>query len=480
MKNLVFLVLLAAFALTGFRENPSPTRKTYLYCKVDTLWQKLPAYNITSNAAFPYNKLATHDAMIDAAYRDGVALIELEIDRPVTLSVMPVRDSTVGISWSDEFFIRPGDSLELSSEIDTTIKSIKCLRPLLIETTCKDNTCDALLKKAFPYSVMPKVEEGDLARYKTALEQFYQRKRAFVDSCRMQMPLSEEYLVHIEAQFRIGMFNSLCHALEEHPESEVPEGYLGNEPIPETAAGSASYVLALENKYVKHAVADPIAHFEEVQAGIRKAPRKLRDHLTALMIGYFASQELPRYKAQLEAAMTQAEQTIRDTLYLQHIARARKLYEKCGTTLPADTLQQTKLRAYDSDAELTLADVFRQFEGQPIYLDFWSSWCVGCIMDIKQSAEARQYLSEAGVAYVCISLDEDADAWLKAAKQYDVVENSYLGFEEFKSPTCNFFEIKSIPRYIIFDRQHRIMNSSAPRPVKRSLDELKRIVEAME
>lgn len=63
--------------------------------------------------------------------------------------------------------------------------------------------------------------------------------------------------------------------------------------------GTSSYATALVNKYIRHAVPEPEKNFDAVYAGIRKAPRKLRDYLMALMVGYYAVQQLPYYEEAL-------------------------------------------------------------------------------------------------------------------------------------------------------------------------------------
>ena len=104
-------------------------RKTYLYCQVDTLWQSLPSYQVTSNRLFPYSKLAPFGDYAEAAYSDGIALIELEINKPTTVSVMPVWDSTFAMAWSGDFLLLPGDSLELQRVADTRIPGFSSVRP---------------------------------------------------------------------------------------------------------------------------------------------------------------------------------------------------------------------------------------------------------------------------------------------------------------------------------------------------------------
>ena len=97
-KKLLWAGVILSVMVAGCAEKPLPMRKTYLYCQVDTLWQSLPSYQVTSNRLFPYSKLAPFGDYAEAAYSDGIALIELEINKPTTVSVMPVWDSTFAMA----------------------------------------------------------------------------------------------------------------------------------------------------------------------------------------------------------------------------------------------------------------------------------------------------------------------------------------------------------------------------------------------
>ncbi len=479
--DLLVVGIIGMFLATvgGCSHPTNQMQKAWIYCSIDTAQQSLPGYKI-ENQLFPYGKIEFPDPIKEAVYGNNRAVIELELNRPTSVFIMPVPDSTALLTMSMEFLIRPGDSLELRTVCDTTrFRGMKIAKPELLGAKFDDSQCRDLLQQRFLSNKTPRTKAGNLALYKTELDSLYLCKQDFLDSCKNRMNLSPEYVRRTEAQFELERYNRLCSAIETNPDSELPEGYLGQIEIPDFLYGNNYYATAVLNKYVKHVIPKPEQHFEEIFTGINKAPRKLRDYVKTLAIGYFAELENPIYREQLIETIADAKRSISDTTYRSYIDKAEQLYALCGSSLP-DSVLATRLKPYDDQPETTLGEVLAQSEGHAVYIDFWSSWCVGCIMDMMRSEEAKAYLSEKECTYIYLSVDEKAEAWKDAARKYHAEKNSYLVANDFKAPFCRFLELHSIPRYVLLDRRHRIVSSNAARPISLELQKLKRSMEATE
>ncbi|MBN4048456.1 TlpA family protein disulfide reductase [Flavobacteriaceae bacterium AH-315-O20] len=95
---------------------------------------------------------------------------------------------------------------------------------------------------------------------------------------------------------------------------------------------------------------------------------------------------------------------------------------------------------------ITLGEVFKRTTQKIKVIDFWASWCPPCITEIKKQE------------------------FLNTENQYYLVggQNSSLG----KS-----LKVSGIPRYVIFDKQGKIILDHAPRPsdsivFKRAIDDI--------
>lgn len=133
----------------------------------------------------------------------------------------------------------------------------------------------------------------------------------------------------------------------------------------------------------------------------------------------------------------------------------------------------------DSDnKQLHLSDIITEHKGKVIYVDLWASWCMPCLMEFPASLEIMKHYSPQDLAIVYLSVDKDTDKWLEATNKhlgYDV--NSYRLQNEDESGLVKKFNIKSVPRYMIVDREGVIRYSDAPPPSDAILSEiLKRLL----
>lgn len=109
---------------------------------------------------------------------------------------------------------------------------------------------------------------------------------------------------------------------------------------------------------------------------------------------------------------------------------------------------------------------FSKLAGNKItYIDFWASWCLPCRVEMPYSKKLSQVYKNKGVDFVYISIDKNAAAWEKAAKQEDIPQvHSFLIPDSKKSDIVKKFGVWSIPRYMIMNQRGEIVDSNAPRP----------------
>ncbi|MFY7908437.1 MAG: TlpA family protein disulfide reductase [Emticicia sp.] len=124
--------------------------------------------------------------------------------------------------------------------------------------------------------------------------------------------------------------------------------------------------------------------------------------------------------------------------------------------------------------------VFDKLNQSPLtYIDFWASWCFPCLKEMSVSKKLKEEYREKGVNFLYISIDENPASWEKAMKQIGLLENeSFILPKNTESEIAKKYKINSIPRYMIIDKDGKVINQDAPRPsdpkIRQIFDELLR------
>lgn len=87
----------------------------------------------------------------------------------------------------------------------------------------------------------------------------------------------------------------------------------------------------------------------------------------------------------------------------------------------------------------------------------------------KQLHEQLSDKEKKQIVFLYISIDANKDAWMKGIKDMDIQGVNALSPGNWSSRACKYFQINSIPRYMIMNKKGDIVNFNAPRPVEPSL-----------
>ena len=96
---------------------------------------------------------------------------------------------------------------------------------------------------------------------------------------------------------------------------------------------------------------------------------------------------------------------------------------------------------FDNKATVKLSDLLA--EGKYVLLDFWASWCNPCMKEMPYLQSAYRSFGGEKFEILGFSLDQDAEAWKKAAKNLPWLHVSDLA--GFGSPVAVLYNVQSIP-----------------------------------
>ncbi|MEG2277745.1 MAG: TlpA disulfide reductase family protein [Odoribacter sp.] len=99
------------------------------------------------------------------------------------------------------------------------------------------------------------------------------------------------------------------------------------------------------------------------------------------------------------------------------------------------------------------------FKGEIIYMDLWATWCGPCIQESPAFTKlSKKYPS---IRFLQISRDEQKESWLSYLKHKSHTLPQYNSVD---TRLIEGWQLFYIPRFILIDKEQKIINAYAPRP----------------
>ncbi len=109
------------------------------------------------------------------------------------------------------------------------------------------------------------------------------------------------------------------------------------------------------------------------------------------------------------------------------------------------------------------------YQGRPIFISFWASWCQPCMKKMKELKTIQPLLEEQGVIFLNISFDRNQEVW-----NTTVDKNNFGGVHVFSkdgiaSKMAQDYNVRALPQYYIIDKNGKF----AELPKKNDIEALK-------
>lgn len=114
----------------------------------------------------------------------------------------------------------------------------------------------------------------------------------------------------------------------------------------------------------------------------------------------------------------------------------------------------------------SLDTILGYLKDKVVYVDYWASWCAPCRKAMPASRELhKQYMGE-DVVFIYLSIDKNKDEWQNAStiEHLDAHDHSYLVLNHDQSKFTEQLKIKTIPRYLLYNKKGELVHQNAPGP----------------
>lgn len=140
---------------------------------------------------------------------------------------------------------------------------------------------------------------------------------------------------------------------------------------------------------------------------------------------------------------------------------ARKELARISNTQDGKEAYPLPMHATDG-TPTTLKDVVGG--GKYTYVDYWATWCGPCKREIPYLAQLAEKYKDAPIRFISISIDVDKTKWETMVKTDKPQWAQYRATKEGQQLCVDIYGITGIPRFMLFDKEGRMMDANASRP----------------
>ena len=211
----------------------------------------------------------------------------------------------------------------------------------------------------------------------------------------------------------------------------------------------AAHVLDVENRNLRSAYPKTVAQMRFIAD--RFESEKVRNTLLHGM----AYAYVDRYGVDDIQDMENIYRTyVKDTVLTAKYDKVREKWNLASTGKLSPDFKAVDL----AGKEYSLAD----FAGKYVYIDLWATWCGPCRQELPHLKALEEKYEDAQIVFVSISVDSDKDKWEKMVKIGTMSGvQLYLGS---KSSFLDAYKVSAIPRFILLDKEGRIIDKEMSRP----------------
>lgn len=149
-----------------------------------------------------------------------------------------------------------------------------------------------------------------------------------------------------------------------------------------------------------------------------------------------------------------AKSILTDSIQLARIDQNMQVIKKCLKGQPAYEFEFEN----ETGEKVKLSD----FKGQSVYIDCWGVSCPACLAQMPYLNKIEEEFKDENIVFLSICMTDKDERWKKLVKKFNIGGTKLIARDA--SKMNDFYNIRYIPRYILIDKEGKLVSSNALRP----------------
>lgn len=162
-----------------------------------------------------------------------------------------------------------------------------------------------------------------------------------------------------------------------------------------------------------------------------------------------------------EELMALIPQIIKNTELLQELNQRINLVNKLKSGQPFPPFEGV-VDMNDKPISFELLNL----KGKMLFIDIWTTYCPDCRKELPALETLQQTYKGKPITFISISVDRDKEAWKTMVKEKKLSGIHLYASPETKELFKKLYDLRSIPRYMLVDKEGNIISINAPMPSK--------------
>lgn len=410
--------------------------------------------------------------------QDGTFRLDLDSDESNTYMFIAGRNRI-------QLFLSPGDSIYISGDLDKFKESIS----LDGDRKAENDYLRAKTDWEMESGIDNTMEFMKLTRkeYFEKKEAYFSKQKANYESVKTSTDLHPDFVSLEEAYFEFQplaydleypMYHAYIHKISQDsvdfPKEESKEALkkldlkrtdlLNSEPY-------TSLILRLVQEETSAIMKEDTAAYKG-QEGYTKArllamdkvleEQKVKDKIFFIGLSQEMSYRGPVHlKESYEKFMAENESP-------KLASKLQEIHDKWEPIMPGKEVPDFSFVNIENEP-VQLSDL----KGTLVYVDIWATWCGPCIAEHPHWDKMKEEYKDKPVSFLTISIDDSKEPWEKMVKAKNMQGLQWFTENAWKSDIAQHFHVNGIPRFLLLDKEGKIIDPSADRPsgaIRETLD----------